>query len=198
MTENQNANYLLFHVKKPLDQIILNDKQCKLFVELGLGDLDEISEIPSDLFFSRTIPLPCFDLVIHSKGVMNFRFMLTDDYVLNKENATIPMVTFLFDKNTEKPEMTWFIRIEKGNNHLQFSGGIVSNDSYINLAKINTADFEAWEHQTVWSTMCVWYGIQIALLHPVVKEVFSKPKTVAIDDTQRKLGKNKKNYKRIF
>ena len=158
--------------------------------------------IPSDLFFAGTVPLLDFHIVIDERGeeypdgqIVNYRVVVFEDYLdiiqaANGNNAIVGVIV----------------------RDYEISGGallpivVVEGIDYLVMGPIGYANMSPKHREfvessipvqdvarTVIALMETWYGIQIALLHPQVKEVFLNPKTVVDSVISGKSSKKKKN-----
>jgi len=154
--------------------------------------------IPSDLFFAETIPLKDVRIVVderkHPDGVVtSYRVVIFDDYAervkLADEN-TPQMVGATIEYIGNEPKIIYPINILKGVDIVL--GGALGHRNLTPEAKTRFEDLpEADVGQHAVSLLETWYGIQIALLHPVVKDVFRRPRTI-VDRDYRHKGKGRK------
>lgn len=194
---------------RPTDYINLTTKEDHFLIELWEKGMTGVT-IPSDLFFARTVPLmDCVIAVDESDigGVTSkYRVMIFDEYkeildALKNENTTsaacVGIVSTLIDKAVVPQDgvvkifdapLFIPILVQYGADSLLF-GGIGSNDmKFLEYAKPTNGVISQW----FISMMETWYGIQIALLHPAVKDVFKYPQITKDSEALPK----KKQYKR--
>ena len=165
------------------------------------------STIPSDILFSSSVPLLDCKILIDETDKeegenLLYRIVIFPDYeqvIRNCDENNISLVgAILFYDVVDDVILYRFICVVKGIDWLNLTDIYLhcnSKEKYeflmsypiINLNKINKL-----------SAMCLqtWYGIQIALLHPTVKDVFRNPKIDRVYDQTSRNAKNA-NRKRI-
>ena len=149
--------------------------------------------IPSDLFFAGTIPLMDFKVILDEtecNGIkdLELRYVIFEDYKEIITNSTDEQccVGVCFYANM----VIFPIVVIKEFDSITSSGigyiGIANNCQH----NMNMQDFS----QVFISCMETWYSIQIALLHPAVKEVFQNPKKekVSMNDVKKYCTKDRK------
>ena len=176
--------FKLIDYSKPNDIISLNSDDLynlsKFWTQFVPDDSSNL--VPSDIFFANTIPLP--DLIIkYDNGVTvrNYRIVMFmdfyDEFMVNY--ATMPenkslMVGSVIQQFDDGHEIAYPFVVTKDD-----------NKGYLPCAE--TCCFRTLSHDlkpmqiprsSLYSTYTTivkaWYGIQIALLNPITKEIFSK------------------------
>lgn len=193
----------------PTDYINLTTQEDHFLINLWEKDKTDVT-IPSDLFFARTIPLMDCVIAVDESDIggmtSKYRVMIFDEYaeILDslknaKETSadcvgivsTIVNKTLIPQNGVVKAfDAPLFIPIivQYGVDSLLF-GGIGSQDMrFLEYAKPTNEFVSQW----FVSMMETWYGIQIALLHPAVKDVFKYPQITK----ESEVLPQKKQYKR--
>lgn len=199
----EKEEYVLQKIKKshPSDHIYLGSKEDAFLIDLWeRQNLTEV-EIPSDLFFANTIPIEDVEVSINESDlpngrVINFRVVVFDDYqsfvrkAVTDESGTGYLVGAIVFKILDETDTCFVpILVSHGRDALKYTGigffpgvRVVNKDTLFDDTK-----------SLVIACMETWYGIQIALLHPAVKDVFQHAKTDAV---QVKPGKPRKDKRR--
>jgi len=193
LSEKSNAA-LITHVSKsfPSDNISLDAEADKAITELWANASYITSgvnyAIPSDLIYSGTIPL--LDCIIHfdersvknnANAVADYRVVIFKDYCKSANNAPddtpvcVGAVSLYLPGQSKSSEIISPIYAIKGESSLSFS----TDRGYRHLSADDREEFTESFMKLLNSSVCsmlgTWYGIQIALLHPLVKNIFSKP-----------------------
>lgn len=180
---------------KITDIIHLNHEQDKALIDLWEKNLnvrrtEKGIPISSDLFFSKTLPLHNFEVVIDERdelddGKINIAFFYVMDETLNGIPITIhpaegmreiKYVMNLFFTETKCP--TVFLArmgIEDGNDHLfafEFCAYKGDQKRHLTLDEVQHFCLD----RLLGGFLETWYGIEVAMLHPTVKELFVHPK----------------------
>jgi len=182
---------------KPSDNIYLNEESDKAMTELwssaSFKTTDNNYAIPSDLFFANTIPLlDClitFDERKSNSGnklaVAEFRVVVFDNYIELINNATDELIVVglaILHLPITGGEIFCQIIVVKGNNTIYSSDKkgyrYMSEDERADLA--NDFVFANTFDKNIKSMMGTWYGIQIAMLHPLTKEIFRNPRLIKL------------------
>ena len=145
--------------------------------------------IPSDLFFAETIPLldvkVSIDETMCENGrIINFRVVIYSDYAEKIRKATdddvveVGAVVYEIGATTHAA-LVMPIKVVRGVDVL------LSDDSgYRNMGTAIRKRFTEHVTQKEYGQMFLqsletWYGIQIALLHPVIRDVVHKPRAAS-------------------
>jgi hypothetical protein len=146
--------------------------------------------IPSDLFFAKTVPLMDCRIVVDERaafdvGVINtFRVVVFDDYSAivdaTTENSTSVVGALILESVIKSCGGHGFIVplvVVGGVDGLISAdlGWTLNAKNFLN--RVNKLTVKELSDMFV-EHLSTWYGIQIALLHPLVKEVFNAPKFV--------------------
>lgn len=186
----------------PSDVINLTEQEDNMIIDLWEKGSKEKITIPSDLFFAGTIPLTDVKISVderNSGGVLiKYRVIIFDDYADRAKSASEECeatvgVILIPVGNTDNGEFIVPICVVKGVDFLPIAPIGFRNVSQRNQIALKNHLNQAQIGQMVISLLETWYGIQIALLHPEVKEVFQNPQTVRdYDGTKNKPKSNKK------
>ncbi len=167
----------------PSDTISLSWREDEVLQDLWEERLDNTDYIPSDLFFADTLPLMDCEITVDEsdkdiadkKGtVVTYRVTVFPDY-RNRINDTpdAPVSVGVITVSIQGAYMLAPFSIVPGFDTLLIgSPGVYSPRKNIDSQSMNMYSFMSFAK----SCLSTWYGIQIALLHPVLKEIFSKPK----------------------
>lgn len=197
LDEDENAEILesISH-SRPANLILLDRDSDREIINLWRGKNETLTGIPSDLFFSGNIPLTdCRICVDRGNEVIKFRFVIYPDYAeriaMSDENnsATVGVMILDFDMGQIIQE----IEVLKGYDWMMMNAAMGYRRLPKDFRDVISAKSTVSDFAGIFSDlMATWYGIQIALLHPIVKEVFQSPKTVIDETAERKTKKNGK------
>lgn len=184
---------------RPDDRICLKRADDEALCELWMkGCSVPKGRIPSDIFFGGRIPMMDCEIVVDETDepnglVCSYRVVIFPDYRERIESAGDEPVdvgallidlngyTFIFPFSVCKGVDT--IMIEKTGHH--------------NVpAEILNSCRRQWKQMgmidLVYEHMTTWYGIQVALLHPTVKDVFRNPRTEPVYAAYGKKGNHRR------
>lgn len=161
---------LWLRVNHPSDEIVLDEPA---FAELRnfYDRVDTSGDAMYDIIVSRTIPLEDFRLIISPEGVSpnTMRFVMVvneyDDWESLPDGDTILVGAIQASENGRYA----LLGVSKGDMKLHVS------DRIYNINGEEVSDIGEMDLNNLWNT---WCAIQLALLHPKVKEVFSHPRKV--------------------
>lgn len=216
LTEQMN-DWILekLSISNPSDNIKLTrDSDSKLTSLWTNGNKTHVVNdklyIPSDLFFAETIPLMDCKIIIDERGhiingmngiICKYRVSIFDDYkhiIDNQpENDVVIVGAVIMEWDEVNGNLFLPICVTKGIDFILFGG--VGWNKIRQSAKDNLSKNKSLAMMQQWgiSMLETWYGIQIALLHPTVREVFKNPKTIPEHketNTNKKKRKNKVRY----
>lgn len=168
------------------DKIKMTSKEDSFIMDLWEHNLDKRRiVIPSDLFFAKTIPLlDCEISVSDENGIVKYRVVVFDDYAdsIEKSNGSPVCVGAVIPK-TLGVDIFFPICVVKG---VDFIVGVPvgymddqSKERARLLTRLQVSQLSIMFLET-------WYGIQIALLHPNIKEVFLHPSTASRGEMKRR------------
>ena len=188
----------------PSDVIYLTRKTDKMLTDLWSIPQRESRGtnecyIPSDLFHTHTIPLmDCKIIVDETKDVADgaiteARVKIYPEYTELLKSAPdgtsvmVGVVQYIVpDGYVALPIIMSPDREELG---FTVIGYINKHGKTLLTEKASTAT------QIMWLCLATWYGIQIALLHPVVRDIFNNPGRSVVEKEKTKKPKSKKNRK---
>jgi hypothetical protein len=213
LNEEKNKN-LLENIRRsrPSDSITLTSKQDKLLIDLWEDTGNKPKGrvfIPSDLFFTNTIPLLDCKIIVDERDIGGIecksRVVIFQDYeerirqsgendITNVGAVVFPMET----KTAVYGAITCPLYVVRG-----FDSILFGKFGWIGLQPELR---EFWKKRVSLETvskmfgsmMETWYGIQIALLHPKVREVFAHPKTEKEEGENRPSKKKRKRAVRYI
>ena len=189
---------------KPSDVVYLTQKEDDLIKSFWNHEVKEnkFNFVPSDIIFANTIPIMDLNFVVDCSetggDIIKFRIVIFPDYQKricdSTEEKSVIIGSLITDQN--KKLLCFPISVCKGFNKILSNGNIgfrnVSKEEIYGLKKQLPISHAIILYFDCLST---WYGIQIALLHPTVKEIFKNPKSEPVEVIIKK--KNKKPRKRI-
>lgn len=149
----------------------------------------ELVYIPSDLFFANTIPLLDCKIVIDETAdiengvVTEIRVKILPDFhdlLANSENEqdiTVGLAQLFIPNGYIVAPLD----VRFGNKAIGIANGWVSQNGNIIDFPLPTEAYR-W----IWLCLATWYGIQIALLHPTVRDVFRNPARIPTEKSNKK------------
>ena len=191
---------------RPSDLICLSGADDILLMNLWKDSVDSVLKtkaviIPSDLFFAGTVPLLDCRIIIDERkdypggGILEYRVVVFEDFVDRIQNSkyedTIVGAVIHIQKTGHKMIMP--IIAVKGVAYI--ASGPLGHDGMSQEYKKKVQESTTVQSIVNMFTalMETWYGIQIALLHPQIENVFRNSKTVVDEAASRKITKKKKN-----
>ena len=170
------------------DLIKMNDK-----LEATLRSLwakpDEDKAVPSDLFYANTIPLRDFAI---QNDLARFEFNMYDiplewsvDWVDGHMDVFMEVSIVALDRDLKI--VSTIGGVQGGDIITIISSKAIVNGKEENIRNV---DVSRGVYDVTKKAMGIWYGVQVALLHPTIKEVFSHPHTIK----ERIPKEERKNY----
>lgn len=208
LSEDQN-NFCKQQISKsnPSDLIYLSRQEDLFLIDLWEPSDRKNITIPSDLFFAKTIPLR--DCVItvdetHEPNGMicKYRVIIFDGYdalvdraIAEKSDSPIIVGAVIQYQGNEMTPFYLPITIVRGVDFCLGNGtGWLKESAKQKAEEIFTNSFAS---AMMISFLETWYGIQIALLHPAVKDVFSNPQRTVLENNNTAHKKKKRKAKYI-
>lgn len=184
---------------KPTDLIELNRDSVDSLIELISFNKNKLSGIPSDILFLDTVPLP--DVMVKCKfsnGIENFRVVIYPDYKQcidnSDDNHPAKVGAIIIDIDSSKILME--IEVLKGFDYIITSNIVGYYKLPINVREFIINKLSAGDFLKSFSeNLTIWYGIQIALLNPIIKETFAKNTTTDVLKEEHGIKKGKKKKK---
>jgi len=198
---------------KPTDIISLG-KGCEAKVrQLWMKPGQNEPQIPSDIFFAGTIPIEILQI---SSSINS----LTDGCIVcvheqykrvineskNDEYIWVGYVNYCVPSNIGWPKKAGIIVpicVKKGSDQIYISHEISGyaydkkgndcTEKFLSIMQQFSKDEDLCED--ILNVLATWYGIQIALLHPTIKDVFKNVKNEPVYDLDN-TGKSKKANKK--
>lgn len=189
---------------KPTNLIELKNGAAEKLIDLWYHDDDYFKDIPSDIFFGNTIPI--MDILIDYEyegddAVFKTHVIIFHDYkdrILASDFGNLIKVGVVIDVDGDNYNrgIAAEIMIRKGSDKIFIEPKF--GHKLPNLKKEYLSNYYCNMQilDLVVLDMRVWYGVQIALLHPIIKDVFKNPSR-AVYNSKPKAGKKKKTLKYI-
>ena len=213
LTESENAELLKrLDAQKPSDAIRLNHAGDMKLIHLWEDNItdakgDRRKTIPSDLFFAETIPLMDCQITVDERKafpdgkLVSYRVAVFHDYANALHAAsydeTVPVGVVVLGDGSRQLLLPF--DVVKGVDGLLMGSLGYRNNTREQIVKgTNNAGLNEILNMGA-SLLETWYGLQIALLHPVVRTIFTNSRKVAVigsTDAQGKPGKPRKSTKR--
>lgn len=213
--KEENTYFLQkINASKPSNHICLTRQGDSFMMGLWKMERDLKTEtyIPSDLFFADTIPfLDCIisvDERMEPGGILcECRVVIFDDFCKrvnestgNSGNEYIPvgaLIPLFSDIKGAKYFLPFFVI--RGFDALLCGEIGYFDKEFVKFA--NSHDYKGLTQgvmcQLFNTFMSTWYGVQIAHLHPQVKEVFQNPARVQVEAKQAKVKQKRRKVKYI-
>lgn len=193
LSKEENANLLKkinnSHVADIVEFTEVEDREIQ---NLWNGDFEKDITIPSDLLFAETLPLHDFRISIDERKnggeMVKYRVLILQNYSEILKSQKEETVGYLIFENFGGKEMFMEICACYGVDSIAINckrigyKGYAEQELLFLQSKLKCGDFQDF----AFSFLSTWYGIQIALLHPTVKEVFQKPQKIPIGKSQKK------------
>ena len=194
---------------RPTDRIYLKSKDdeavSNFWKQFCSKEMLDKGGIPSDLFFSGNVPLLDCEITVDERDkpfgqLVTYRVVIYPDYIERIKNSgdepadVGAVVTEFMGHKFFIPILVFY-----GVDFVLMSNcGVIGNYSSAEvrnrMGRIPVQDFVSAGYEC----LTTWYGIQLALLHPTVKEVFSHPKTEPVMDTRPRKGGKKRRVVRYI
>lgn len=191
---------------KPSDMVSLKGKDddalCELWKKGCSGNFAKNGYIPSDLFFAGNIPLLDCAITVderdkdNEKGqVCDYRVVVFEDYqerIKKADGDATEVGAVVITKNGRS--MFIPMMVCEGMDTIMI--GEIGWNNVSAERRENTKRYVSQQGITAmaYAHLVTWYGIQVALLHPTVKNVFKNPSTERVYNPDAK--KNRK-HKRV-
>lgn len=201
LAEDENA-VLLQEIgqSRPANLILLEDES--VMTDFWRNGNQTVSGVPSDLFFNGSIPLPdCWIQFSDKDGrSVRFRTVIFPDYQKRLSSAgedSAAQIGAVLYEIAENAYLIFCIEAIRGHDWLmtEFGFGYKGIPEAVRehiSEHMSAAEFCIFSSQLIG----IWYGVQIALLHPLVKDMFLNPCTVVDESANRKPSGGKKRKKR--
>ena len=194
---------------RPTDRIHLKSKDDKavsnFWKQFCSREMLDKGGIPSDLFFSGNVPLLDCEITVDERDkpfgrLVTYRVVIYPDYIdriknSGNEPADVGAVVVEFMNHKIFIPILVFSGVDFV---LMANCGVIGNYSNVELRNhmgmIPVQQFVSGGYEC----LTTWYGIQLALLHPAVKEVFSHPKIEPVMDTRPRKGGKKRRIVRYI
>ena len=192
----------------PTDSVVLDESDADELSTLWNANNKWENSIPSDLLYAKTIPLPSLEISLQHNGRIcsSFSVYIFDGYQNivdafdqnSTENSTAAIIGAIVCR-TIKNNAEFFCPL------ILKSGDSVLYRSMYGWRVHNNWDFErlefnlslAYFESYINMFLKIWYGVQIAMLHPAIKEVFSHPQTMALEPKKNQHKPKKRSVKYV-
>jgi hypothetical protein len=184
----------MLEISKETDSINLTADSANDLIALWRNDKKTDSfSVPSDLFFNNTIPLRNCQITVNDN--FSYRVIIFHGYeekVKDINNGDAACVGVLELHGEKKAVIIHPILVIHGMDTVEIGAVAppknVDVEEYEKIIK-DTPFMELYQ----WSFLAIstWYGIQIALLHPVVRDVFNSPRTMKVKEKSGVKGKKR-------
>jgi len=187
---------------QPSDKICITNVEDQQLIDLWKSGT-KMNGIPADLFFANSIPLLDCRIVVDErpKGgiIISYRVVIFEDYPKKIEiagmNESVIVGAVLIPITGRKGEFLIPLVVVKGVDRLAIAP-IAFKDTSETFKKDFKSKIRNGEFiDSINSFIGTWYGIQIALLHPDVKEVFQKPQEIRDYDSPKNNSNGNKKPK---
>lgn len=175
---------------KPTDDVTLSFKATQWLNERWLK-AKAGSPVPADIFYERKIPLPIVTIHIEMPTEKYPKFALKSKVVIFEdaledlvpgEEKIIGVCSLGADIYSKE---NWFIL------RTDSEGGTIIEMSKSTMERLQKTGDPNFGFDLISRCICAWYGVQIALLHPTLKYVFSHPHMAPLF-SERKHNKKKR------
>jgi len=216
MNETDNQAFLSKLSKStPSDSINLTEASVEKLMSLWKEDhhSDKLGDIPSDILFSGTIPLPDCKITVNElvgrekNQKISFRVAIFENYmdiIKNTPESEIATVGGVEMKLNEMvAEVIAPLMIKQGeNNNILVKQIAYKSDFTQHRRDYMSQHYEQGQvinafQKMIAATLRTWYSMQIALLHPVIKNVFANPKTGILEPEEKKPVSKKKRKPKV-
>lgn len=185
----------------PSDYIHITRKEDLFLSDLWeCGTRNNIS-IPSDIIFAKTVPLMDCNIVVDETDeggyVVDYRVVIFDSYKMMVDYAMKSHHDggFLIGALVMKP-VTGFDQVKRVTLPICAQVGIDSLGTSLYIAEKHYHISTKLMNGLFVSCLETWYGIQIAMLHPAVKDVFLRPKIVPESGVKAESSRKRKRKTR--
>lgn len=200
LTKEENARILKQIDKSCVTDIVeLTEEEDTEIQNLWNEDLENDIMIPSDLLFAETLPLRDFKISIDERKtggeIVNYRVFIFPNYSEILKSQKEEIIGYLIFNSFGNKQMIMEMWACYGVNSISLNSrrigyrGYTDKELLLLQSKLNYGNFQ----DIVFSFLSTWYGIQIALLHPTVKEIFQKPQRIPLSNARKREYEKKKN-----
>lgn len=198
---------------QPSDHIYMSIRESLQLKELWETQKNiKAANVPSDIFFSDEIAIRDMIITITNdnrivsrkfKTTRNVRIVIFDNPISNPKDPDEPFVVgaISIEVNVDPtppgvdfPRFTVPLLIQRGFNGIGMADMYNSNKrgKIISISKDGNILDRETNMDVIWADienyLKIWYGIQLALLHPIIQNVFKHPTTEKIAHEEPKKG----------
>ena len=164
------------------DVIHLTYEQRKELFHLWSSQRSENNFIPADLFFANTLPLKHFMVITPNNSnaceAVRYHVLPEEEQEIYEDNSKLVMTVETWATDYEVRGFYFGVLTKEGHDGLMSSMIFIKNFETGDLEGPISEDDENYERVCKITNQMIltWYGIEIALLHPTVKEIFQHPR----------------------
>lgn len=168
-TDNGKLAAWYLRTSKPSDDIVITPGGYEAIRELRTNIVGDDVDLIADIIWSKTIPLK--DFITTVDGPYRVRFCIFEDAVNALDEAPVGKTLLVGAVQELGHNAFWLLGVAKGENRAEISVEHYNeNGEVIGISQAEEVNLNI---KNIWK---FWHGVQLALLHPQVKEVFAKPK----------------------
>ena len=183
-------------------------KLNEMFKDAGKDADKDAPLLRSDIIFAKTIPIRDIKIICDETEYMNkeqnkkgkfiheYRVKIFDDYekivdtvIQKKCRANVGIAEI----SSNGMKTKFLLSIVYGENAISINPSLFNSDFIKNfLAKLmieSPDNYMGFLAATINEYLTTWYNIQIALLHPKIKEIFSNPSNIPVSKNNKLQGK---------
>lgn len=193
---------------RPTDRIYFKSKDdeaiCNFWKQFCSKEMLDNGGIPSDLFFSGNVSLLDCEITVDERDkpfgqICTYRVVIYPDYIerikkCGDEPVDVGAVVVEFGGVNVFLPILVFTGVDQT---FMGSCGLTGNQNPEFLRRMGSVSMQEFA-SVGYSCMATWYGIQLALLHPTVKDVFAHPKTDPVMETRPRNGGKKRRVVRYI
>ena len=192
---------------KPSDHIYLKRDDdaalCELWKKYCPKDVISQGGIPSDLLFAGKIPLMDCRFTVDEREkpfgrICKFRVVIFEDYRERLKKSACGVTVGALIGDFFGKEVYFPIIAENGSDILYMGNYGMPGVSETMLKFMPPLMSGQMLAKFEYECLSTWYGSQIALLHPVVKEVFNHPKPEPVMESKPRKGGKKRRIVRYI
>ena len=174
----------------PSDYIVMTAREEKYLSELFCINQRGFQEVPSDIFFSKTVPMMdcliyCPETHSNYRVIVNERYKESIDIALRSGGKTAVCVAIIVTNWRSTDQVSFFfpVFVWPGNDKAYFTWAGPTRERDEPEYEKHFGECYSILRGNAGDIMSFWYCIQLALLHPVIKEVFSKPRIIKLEES---------------
>lgn len=155
----------------PSDDIVLTPNAYDAIFKVRESIVGDDVDLISDVIWSKTIPLK--DFIVTISGPYRIRFCIFEDALNALDEAPTGKTLLVGAVQELGHNAFWLLGVVKGESRAEVSIEHYSENGEV--MGVSQVDEVSQNIKNIWK---FWHGVQLALLHPQIKEIFEKPKMV--------------------